>query len=157
MNRPLILHVEDDPNDVFLFSRAFKKAELAADLRPFGDGDDLITFLSAAAAAPDWKTPSLMLLDIKLPRKSGFEVLEWIRSQPSFRYLPVIMLTSSAQADDVRRSYGLGANGYLVKPMDMQDAVTLFQAINLFWLQLNIGASPVTNASPAPSASPAAA
>jgi len=137
MNRPLILHVEDDPNDVFLFGRAFKKAGLLAELRAFEDGDDLITFLSGLGDS-GVKLPSLLMLDIKLPRKSGFEVLAWLRAHATFRYLPVLMLTSSAQPQDVRRAYEAGANGYLVKPMDMDEAVKLFSAISQFWLGANV-------------------
>ena len=81
MNRPLILHVEDDPNDVFLFSRAFKKADLHAELQTIEDGEALINHLAKAAEAGG-RHPALLLLDIKLPRKSGFEVLEWLRAHP---------------------------------------------------------------------------
>ena len=137
MNRPLILHVEDDPNDVFLFSRAFKKADLHAELQTIEDGEALINHLANTAEAGG-RHPALLLLDIKLPRKSGFEVLEWLRAHPLYRRLPVLMLTSSAQPDDVTNAYNLGVNGYLVKPMDLMEAVNLFAAINSFWLKLNV-------------------
>lgn len=140
MSKPLILHVEDDPNDVFLFSRAFKKAELPADLQCFENGESLLTFLTDLASGPDRRMPSLILLDIKLPRVSGFEVLKWLRGHDVFRFVPVVMLTSSAQPDDVRTAYQLGANGYMVKPMDMLDAVSLFSSIHKFWLTLNVTA-----------------
>ncbi|HMJ92358.1 MAG TPA: response regulator [Candidatus Acidoferrum sp.] len=146
MKKPLILQVEDDPNDVFLFSRAFKKAQVDADLRSIEDGDAFITFLDHLAETGG-QPPTLVLLDIKLPRKSGFEVLEWIRAHPQFKRLPVIMLTSSAQPLDVRRAYDLGANAYLVKPMDVDEIVRLLGTIRDFWLTANItpsGEQPVT-------------
>jgi CheY-like chemotaxis protein len=140
MNKPLVIQVEDDPNDVFLFDRAFKKSGIAADLKAFVDGEDLISFLttqSSSGGAP----PSLILLDIKLPRKSGFEVLQWVRAHPVFRRLPVVMLTSSAQPHDVRRAYDTGANGYLVKPMDIDEMTRLLTAVHGFWLVANISAT----------------
>jgi CheY-like chemotaxis protein len=137
MSRHLILHVEDDPNDVFLFSRAFKKAELHADLQTIEDGEALINQLTTMASNGS-RLPSLLLLDIKLPRKSGFEVLQWLREHPIYRRLPVLMLTSSAQPDDVTNAYNLGVNGYLVKPMDMIEAAALFNSIDAFWLKLNV-------------------
>jgi CheY-like chemotaxis protein len=137
MNKPLVIQVEDDPNDVFLFGRAFKKACVSADLKAFEDGEDLIRYLSAATGEG---VPALILLDIKLPRKSGFEVLQWMRSHETYRRLPVVMLTSSAQAHDVRRAYDSGANGYLVKPMDIEEMTRLLSAIQSFWLDANISA-----------------
>src|ERR1043165_5275444 len=138
MNKPLVLQVEDDPNDVFLFNRAFKKSGIDAALKAFEDGEDLINFLSSAAASE--AAPSLVLLDIKLPRKSGFEVLQWVRAHPSFKRLPIVMLTSSAQPHDVRRAYDLGANGYLVKPMDIEEMTRLLSAVHGFWLIANVSA-----------------
>jgi CheY-like chemotaxis protein len=137
MNKSLVIQVEDDPNDVFLFGRAFKKACVSADLKAFEDGEDLIRYLSTATAEG---VPALILLDIKLPRKSGFDVLQWMRSHPVFRRVPVVMLTSSAQAHDVRRAYDAGANGYLVKPMDIEEMTRLLSAVQGFWLSANINA-----------------
>lgn len=140
MKAPLILQVEDDPNDIFLFSRAFKKAQVNAELRAIEDADDLITYLNEAAQNAE--LPRLVLLDIKLPRKSGFEVLQWIRAHPGLKGVPVIMLTSSSQPLDVRRAYELGANAYLVKPMDVDEIARLLLTIHDFWLTANI--SPMT-------------
>lgn len=142
MNKLLIVQIEDDPNDVFLFDRAFKKAQVAADLISIQDGEQFIAFLnerepSAANAAA---LPTLVLLDIKLPRKSGFEVLQWMRAHPVFKRIPVVMLTSSAQPTDVRRAYDLGANGYLVKPMDIDHMIRLLSTIQQFWVDANVTA-----------------
>lgn len=139
MNKPLVIQVEDDPNDVFLFDRAFKKAGIAAELKAFEDGEDLIAFLSSAEQTGS-ALPALVLLDIKLPRKSGFEVLQWLRADSNCRRLPVVMLTSSAQPHDVRRAYDTGANGYLVKPMDIDEMTRLLTAVQAYWLMANISA-----------------
>jgi CheY-like chemotaxis protein len=136
MKPPLILQVEDDPNDVFLFSRAFKKAQVNAELRALEDADALMVYLEAAAQSGE--LPKLLLLDIKLPGRSGFDVLEWIRSHPALKGVPVIMLTSSSQPLDVRRAYDLGANAYLVKPMDVDEIARLLHTIHDFWLGANI-------------------
>jgi DNA-binding response OmpR family regulator len=137
MKKPLILQVEDDPNDVFLFNRAFKKAQVDANLHSIQDADELLDYLSHVAGTGGL-VPTLVLLDIKLPRKSGFDVLQWIRAHPVFKGVPVIMLTSSSQPLDVRRAYDLGANAYLVKPMDVDEIVRLLVTIRDFWLSANI-------------------
>lgn len=137
MNKPTVIQVEDDPNDVFLFSRAFKRSGIDADLRSFDSGEGLISYLNSAADS-SCPVPLLVLLDIKLPRQSGFEVLEWMRSHPLYRRLPTVMLTSSSQPHDVKRAYDIGANGYLVKPMDIDDTARLLSAISGFWLQANV-------------------
>jgi len=137
MKKPLILQVEDDPNDVFLFSRAFKKAQVDADLHSIQDADELLNYLTTLAEHGG-QLPTLVLLDIKLPRKSGFDVLQWMRAHPAYKGVPVIMLTSSSQPLDVRRAYDLGANAYLVKPMDVDEIVRLLITIRDFWLSANI-------------------
>lgn len=140
MKKPLVMQVEDDPNDVLLFNRAFKKAQMEADLQAIEDGDQFVSLLSSLAESAG-PLPKLVLLDIKLPRKSGFEVLQWLRSHPVLKGVPVIMLTSSSQPFDVRRAYELGANAYLVKPMDVDEIVRLLATIRDFWLTANL-ASP---------------
>ena len=80
---------------------------------------------------------SLVLLDLKLPRKSGHEVLEWLRAQPALNRMPVVVLTSSKESRDVNRAYDLGANSYLVKPVAFADLLRMAQTLDLYWLQLN--------------------
>ncbi len=102
-----ILHVEDNADDVLLVAMAFRKAGVNAKLEVATDGDKAIAALSNGLAAG---LPACVLLDIKLPSKSGLEVLQWIRSNPATKRLPVIMLTSSLLASDVNQAYDLGAD-----------------------------------------------
>ena len=139
-NGSTILHVEDDPNDVLLIERAFRKAEIGAQVQVVNDGEQAMQYLSGSSAFAQrekFPLPSLVLLDLKLPRKSGIEVLEWIRGQPGLRRIPVVMLTASKQAVDVNRAYDLGANAYLVKPVNFDALVELLRTLDKFWLRSN--------------------
>lgn len=137
---PTILVVEDDPNDALLLERAFRKARLANPLQLVADGDAAVAYLSGAETYGDrekYPLPALVLLDLKLPRRSGHEVLEWIRGQPGLRRLPVVALTSSRESRDVERAYDLGVNSYLVKPVGFDALLEMVQALNLYWVLLN--------------------
>lgn len=132
-----ILLVEDNPKDVFLVQRALRKAEISTPLQVVGDGDAALQYLSGEspysnrAAHP---LPVVVLLDLKLPRRSGAEVLTWIRQQPLLRRLPVVVLTSSREYADVNRIYDLGANAYIVKPTDFEQLVNVLKTLNLHWI-----------------------
>jgi CheY-like chemotaxis protein len=139
-NGATILHVEDDPNDVLLIGRAFRKAEVSAHVQVVNDGEQAVQYLSGANEFSDrqkYPAPVFVLLDMKLPRKSGTEVLEWIRAQPILKRLPVVMLTASRQPIDVNRAYELGANAYLVKPVNFDALVDLLKTLDSFWLRAN--------------------
>ncbi len=136
--QPKILHVEDNPDDVMLIGLAFSKAGTLAKLEVAADGEKAIAALQNAPDSP----PVCVLLDIKLPSISGFEVLSWIRSPERFKRLPVIMLTSSLLPDDVNRAYALGANSYLVKPPELDSLIDLAKTIDLYWLRTNTQPSP---------------
>lgn len=139
-NSTTILHVEDDPNDVLLIARAFRKAGLSAQIHVVNDGEQALHYLggnNSFAERERFPLPSLVLLDLKLPRKSGIEVLEWIRSQPGVKRIPVVMLTSSKQSVDINRAYELGVNAYLVKPVNFDGLVDLVKTLDSFWLRLN--------------------
>ena len=117
-----VLHVEDEPADRMIVSAAFKKAAPQVRLHAVNDGEQAIAYLQGQGAYQDraqYPFPTLALLDIKLPRKSGLEVLEWIRSRPEMKDLPVIMLTSSSEPSDLERATALGVNSYLVKTVDL--------------------------------------
>ncbi len=135
-----VLLVEDDPNDVLLIQRAFRKANLVNPLHVAGDGEEAVAYLSGQGAYADrgrHPLPILILLDLKLPRKSGHEVLAWLRAQPELKRLPAVVLTSSREAADVNRVYDLGANSYLVKPVAFDDLLKMVQTLNMYWLILN--------------------
>src|SRR5258706_10365573 len=123
-----VLYAEDEDNDVFLMQRAFAKACISNPLQVVIDGAAAIRYLSGTGEFEDRKrfpTPCLVLLDLNLPRRSGLEVVKWIREQPRLQLLPVVLLTSSKQARDIGSAYTLGANGYLVKPASSEKLIEL--------------------------------
>jgi len=130
-----ILHVEDNHDDVILVDLAFRKAGVGAKLEVAMDGDQAIQKLQNGF---NNSPPACVLLDLKLPTISGLQVLEWIRSQPRFKRLPVVMLTSSLLPNDINQAYDLGANSYLIKPPDLDSLVTLAKMIDLYWLRTNV-------------------
>ncbi len=135
-----ILLVEDDPNDVALIQRAFDNARVANSLCVLDDDEQALGYLRGTGRHADRKAhplPIMLLLDLKLPRTSGLEVLAWIRSQPDLKRLPVVVLTSSRQSADINRAYDLGVNFYLVKPVDFASLVEMVKAVDLYWLLLN--------------------
>ncbi len=137
---PTLLLVEDDANDVMLFRRAKDKSNLANPLQVVEDGEAAVAYLSGQGQYADrnrYPLPALMLLDLKLPRKSGLEVLAWLREQPGLLRLPVVVLTSSKESVDVGQAYDLGANSYLVKPVAFDKLLEMVTALGLYWLILN--------------------
>lgn len=135
-----ILVVDDDPDDLLTLRRAAGKARLANPLKTLPDGEAAVAWLSRFLPGGDPAgevPPVLMILDLKMPRLSGFEVLEWLRAQPGLRKLPVVVFTSSDQDPDVNRAFDLGANSYLVKPVSFQDLVDRLATLGLFWVLLN--------------------
>ena len=139
--RQTILLVEDDASDMRLITRAFQKAGMDVDLFRAKDGDEAVAYLDGRGQFEDRALsplPSLVLLDIKLPRRSGFEVLSWIRRDPRpLRRTPVVMLTSSRHSVDINRAYELGANAYTVKPDTSVELIELLKGLKQFWLEKN--------------------
>ena len=135
-----VLLVEDDPDDVFFLRDAFKKTGMADALRVVRDGEEAVAYLLGLAAYADrtlHPLPALVLLDLKLPRKSGLEVLEWRRGRPELMRIPVIVLTSSQSEDDMNKAYEFGANSYLVKPISSDAQLDMVKAIQGYWTALN--------------------
>jgi len=135
-----ILLVEDDANDVMLFRRAYHKCKLANPLQVVGDGEAAQDYLAGNDKYADRETyplPAMVLLDFKLPRKSGLEVLAWMRSQTGLKRLPVVALTSSRERTDVNRAYDLCINSYLVKPVSFDNLMQLVKSLGLYWMILN--------------------
>ena len=123
-----ILLVEDNYNDVLLIKRAFRKAKIEPIMSIVSDGDEAVDYLSQQGEYADvtrFPVPLLILLDLKLPRRSGLEVLAWLKEQPNLKRLLVIVLTSSQEECDLSQAYDLGANSYLLKPINFQDFVGL--------------------------------
>jgi CheY-like chemotaxis protein len=131
-----ILVAEDDESDVLLLQRAFKEAGLQNALHFTHDGQDAIEFFLRQRQAPDDRLPALVILDLKMPRKSGIDVLQWIRQQPGLQCLPVMIFSSSARREEIERSYLLGANGFLVKPASTAERAELARFFKA-WLQFN--------------------
>jgi len=142
MSRATILHVEDDSNDALLFQHACRKAGMDVNLQVAADGEEALAYLKGADQFNNREThplPNLVVLDLKLPRVNGFDVLAWLRNENKLRRLPVIVLTSSSHQSDVKRAYDLGANSFLVKPLAFEALVDLAKGINQYWLSLNQG------------------
>jgi CheY-like chemotaxis protein len=134
-----VLVADDDDNDAFFLERAFKHAKIANPLCRVVDGEEAIVYLSGGGKYADrekYPVPCLLLLDLKMPRKNGFEVLEWIRGQPGLKRLPVVVLTSSREDPDINRAYELGANTYLVKPVQFEGLADMMKTLTLYWLML---------------------
>lgn len=135
-----VLIAEDDPSDIFLLQRAFAAARVPATLHFVRDGQEAIDYLGGEATFADrsaYPLPDLILLDLKMPRLNGFDVLEWLRKQPGLRRLLVTILTSSNQARDIDRAYDLGANSYLLKPHGTNELSDLVSRLQRYWLELN--------------------
>jgi CheY-like chemotaxis protein len=135
-----ILLAEDYDDDIALLQRAFLKAEISG-VKIVRNGDEIIDYLVGSGRFEDRTLnplPDLLLIDIKMPRRSGLEVLRWIRGNESTRRLPVVVLTSSQNIRDVNEAYDLGANSYLIKPTDFQELVRLIKAFGDYWLTFSM-------------------
>jgi len=135
-----VLIAEDDPSDAFLLKRAFASAEIRATLHFVRDGQEAIDYLEGEAGYSDrdsYPMPDLILLDLKMPRLNGFDVLNWLRQKPGLKRLLVTVLTSSDQPKDIDRAYDLGANSYLLKPHNSHDLLELIKGVQRYWLEVN--------------------
>ncbi|MEM7712948.1 MAG: response regulator [Cyanobacteria bacterium P01_A01_bin.68] len=135
-----ILLVEDDSNDVLFIQRAFRRSKLENSMQVVRDGDEAVAYLSGDGKYADrnlYPLPGMILLDLKLPRRSGLEVLEWIRNQPVLKRIPVVILTSSKENADVNTAYDMGVNSYLLKPVNYNALNEMIDTLNAFWLRLN--------------------
>jgi CheY-like chemotaxis protein len=129
----MILLVEDDPDHELLTIRAMRKSKVANDVRVARDGAEAIDLLFG----PEAIRPQVILLDLKLPKVDGLEVLRRIRAHESTRMLPVVVLTSSDEERDVAQSYKLGVNSYIRKPVDFNDFAEATSQLGMYWLVLN--------------------
>lgn len=127
-----ILLVEDNPDDVCLTLRAFKQNKILNEVVVVKDGVEAIEYLTRSATLP-----AVVLLDLKLPRMSGMEVLRQIRADNRFKLLPVVIMTSSREEQDVVQSYHLGANSFICKPVDFEQFTEVVRQLGMYWLLLN--------------------
>ena len=135
-----ILLVEDNPNDLELTLRAFGKHKLANRIHVARDGQEALDYLFARAGSDgglEHGRPKVILLDLKLPKVDGLDVLRAIRADASLGNVPVVILTSSREERDIVESYNLGVNSYIVKPIDFDKFIETVQALELYWLLLN--------------------
>jgi len=133
-----VLLVEDDLNDIFLVKRAFKIAKVRNPLQVVTDGQDAIHYLSGNGRYADreaYPLPKLIVMDIKMPRRSGFEVLQYVKGGGNhlLRRIPIVIVSSSESPTDINRAYELGANAYMVKPVDYRAVEHLFNSITQYW------------------------
>lgn len=134
----VILLAEDEEDYVVLIKHAFSQAGIPNPIYVVSNGEEAISYLRGKAKyanRDEYPLPELLLLDIKMPRVNGFEVLRWVRQQPGLSGLRVLVLTSSDEIRDVNEAYKLGANSFLVKPIDFEDLAELSRVIQDFWLK----------------------
>jgi len=138
MIKPILL-VEDDPRDLELTLVALERSQLANEVVVLRDGAQALDYLRREGehAGRDSGNPAVILLDLKLPKVNGLEVLEAVRANPALRSIPVVMLTSSQEENDLVRSYELGVNAYVVKPVEFKMFVSAIADLGIFWAVLN--------------------
>jgi CheY-like chemotaxis protein len=141
----MILLIEDNVDDAELTRYAFAKAGISKPLVTLSDGVAAVAYFEGTGIYADRSThpyPALILLDLKLPRRSGYEVLRAVRDNPATKYTPVVVLTSSSRETDIRRAYDAGANSYLVKPVGREALLSMVQSLDGFWLGFNKTVAP---------------
>lgn len=137
----VILHIEDDPDHAELVRRSFESHRVANHLIPVSDGEVALDYLFRRGDYTDPKTsptPTVILLDLRLPKIDGLDVLAKIKNEPRLKYIPVVILTTSDAESDVARAYELHANSYVVKPVDFDKFTRLMDELGLYWLGWNI-------------------
>jgi CheY-like chemotaxis protein len=138
MLKPIVL-VEDNPNDLELTLVALERSQLANEVIVLRDGAEALDYLLRRNAYAERKAgnPAVLLLDLKLPKVDGLEVLKVIRESEDLRSMPVVMLTSSREEPDLQRAYALGVNAYVVKPVEFKEFVSAISDLGIFWAVLN--------------------
>jgi two-component system, response regulator len=132
-----VLYVEDNPDDVELTIRAFQRQKLANVIHVVRDGAEALDVLFGPAGAGPVELPCIVLLDLKLPKVSGLEVLARIRADERTRSVPVVVVTSSREEPDIQKAYEMGVNSYIVKPVDFEAFMKALGEVGLYWLSVN--------------------
>jgi CheY-like chemotaxis protein len=133
---PTLLVVEDNEDDIFFIERIFKQIGARCDLRFVRDGVEAVEYLSGKGQFEDrakHPLPTIILLDLKMPRMNGFGVLEWMQKQPEIKLIPTIVVTSSTMQEDVTRAYRAGANAVMNKPVDKDSLLQMLKTFHLYW------------------------
>jgi CheY-like chemotaxis protein len=138
VQRDVLLVVEDNPDDLNLLLRAFRKSGLTIPVQTASDGAAAIAYLDSLSGAASRERLLAVLLDLKLPLFSGFEVLKTLKSRAVLRRTPVVVLTSSSESRDVADAYDLGANSYLLKPTQPAALTSMVAALQAYWIGLNV-------------------
>lgn len=134
-----ILMADDDVEDIMLAEEALEEARLANDFRAVKDGEELMDYLMRRgdySDPADSPRPGLILLDLNMPRKNGFEALEEIKAEPMLRQIPVVVLTTSRAEEDIYRSYDLGVNSFISKPVSFDGLVDAMKVLGQYWFQI---------------------
>ena len=131
-----VLLVEDNPGDVRLTLEVLRESRVPTDVAVAGDGEEAMAYLRGEGEHAKRKRPSLVLLDLNLPRKSGLEVLAEVKGDKALRRVPVVVLSGSSATHDVVRAYDLHANAYVTKPLDLNEFIAALRAVEGFWLDL---------------------
>lgn len=132
--KKFVLHVEDEADHAFLVKRCFEKFEVPVELVQLSDGEQVLSFLEEREAA-ELPAPDLLLLDLRLPKKDGLDVLRELKSSEKHRRIPIVVLSTSAASADVRQASEAYANGYLVKPADLKALKGLMSRVDQYWLK----------------------
>jgi CheY-like chemotaxis protein len=131
-----VLLADDELNDILLFQMAFKNVAPQDQLFVVRDGSEAISYLSGEDGYSDrtrYPLPEYAIFDLKMLRRSGFDAIAWVKSNERFRYLPIVVFSSSDRPQDINRAYALGANGYITKPVRHEELVSIVRAIHDFW------------------------
>ena len=138
-HRPIILNADDNLVHIRLLQHVFGNSDSDFRIQVVRDGKQVVDYLSRNPATDlfdEYPTPDLLLLDLDMPNLDGFQVLQWIRAEPKYKELPVVILSASSDREDMRKAYALGANGYLVKPFSKRDYEGLVEQVRRFLLEM---------------------
>jgi CheY-like chemotaxis protein len=133
-DRPILL-VEDNPMDVDLTLRAFKRRRVTNPIEVARDGEEALAWIARWESGAPW--PAVILLDLKLPKVDGLDVLRALKQHPTLRVIPIVVLTTSAESSDVQAAYQLGVNSYIVKPVEFEKFMEVSEQIDLYWTVVN--------------------
>jgi CheY-like chemotaxis protein len=139
-NHCLALYAEDDEDHAELMRRAFERAGMESELRMVPSAEEAIRYLSGTGPYGDrekFPAPLMLMTDLKMPGKSGFQLMRWVREHPEHKRMPMVVLTSSRHDPDIQRAYAVGANSFLIKPPTVQKLTALIENLKSYWLHLD--------------------